>query len=59
MNYEFHPEAILEFQKFAVFYESRQVGLGARFIAAVQSSVDRIVAAPLSCRVMEEDVRLN
>lgn len=57
MSYEFHPEALSEFQESAVFYESQQAGLGARFIAAVQSSVDRIVLAPQSCRVMEEDVR--
>jgi len=57
MNYEFHPEALSEFQESAVFYESQQIGLGARFIAAVQSAVDHIVAAPQSCRVMEEDVR--
>lgn len=57
MSYEFHPEALSEFQESAVFYESQQAGLGARFIAAVQSAVDRIVAAPQSCRVMEENVR--
>lgn len=57
MSYEFHPEALSEFQESAVFYESQQAGLGARFIAAVQSAVDRIVASPQSCRVMEENVR--
>lgn len=57
MSYEFHPEALSEFRESAVFYESQQFGLGARFIAAVQSSIDRIIVAPLSCRVMEEEVR--
>ena len=57
MNYEFHPEALYEFQKAAVYYETQQPGLGVRFIAAVQSAVDHIVASPESWRVMEEDVR--
>ena len=45
MNYEIHPEALSEFQESAVFYESQQNGLGVRFIAAVQSAVDHIVAS--------------
>lgn len=43
MNYEFHPEALREFRESAVFYESQQSGLGARFIAAVQSAVDTLL----------------
>lgn len=57
MNYEFHPEALREFRESAVFYESQQSGLGARFIAAVQSAVDHIVASPEVWRVLEGDVR--
>jgi len=37
MIYEFHPEALYEFQASAVFYNSQQLGLGDRFIVAVQS----------------------
>ena len=57
MKYKFHPEALAEFQESAVFYESQQIGLGARFIVAVESVLNHIVTAPQSCRVMDEDVR--
>lgn len=57
MRYEFHPEALLEFQDAAVFYEAQQLGLGVRFIAAVQSAVDHIAASPKIWRVVEDDTR--
>ena len=57
MRVEFHPEALREFQESATFYEARQSGLGVRFVAAVQSSVNHIVISPESWRVMEGDVR--
>ena len=57
MKYEFHPEALLEFQDSAVFYEAQQPGLGARFVSAVQSAVDHIIVSPKAWRVMEGDVR--
>jgi len=56
MRYEFHPEALREFKFAATYYESQQCGLGVRFIAAVQSAVDHIVASPQSWRVLEENV---
>ncbi len=57
MKYEFHPEALDEFQDAAIFYEEQQGGLGDRFIAAVQSAVGHIVESPNSWRIMEDDVR--
>jgi len=57
MKFDFHPEALEEFQDAAIFYESHQSGLGGRFIDAVQSAVDCIVESPDSWRVMEGDVR--
>ncbi len=57
MKYEFHPEALDEFQDAAIFYEEQQGGLGDRFIAAVQSAVEHIVESPNSWRIMEDDVR--
>ena len=53
MRYEFHPEALLEFQDSAVFYEAQQPGLGARFVSAVQSAVDQVIASPKAGRVMK------
>lgn len=46
MRAEFHPEALAEFRAAAEFYETRQHGLGDRFIAAVESCVARTTAAP-------------
>ncbi len=57
MNYEFHPDALSEFQESVIFYEAQQNGLGVRFMAAVQSAIDHIVIAPESYRVLEEEVR--
>ena len=53
MNYQFHPEALREFQAATVYYEGQQRGLGARFIAAV----DHIMASTPSWRVLEDEVR--
>ena len=39
------------------FIESQQLGLGNRFVLAVQSAVDHIVAAPRTFRVMDGEVR--
>jgi hypothetical protein len=39
MRVEYHPEALAEFREAAIYYESRQRGLGGRFIGAVESSV--------------------
>lgn len=56
MKYEFHPEALSEFQAAAIYYETQQTGLGARFIAAVQVAIDHIVVSPQSWRMLEADV---
>ncbi|HEX5338575.1 MAG TPA: type II toxin-antitoxin system RelE/ParE family toxin [Gallionella sp.] len=57
MRYQFHPEALRERHESATFYEAQQNALGLRFIAAVQSAVDRIVTSPEAWRVMDVDVR--
>ena len=57
MNYRFHPEALAELQSAARYYETCQLGLGSRFIAAVETAVERIVLSPQSWRIMEGDVR--
>ena len=57
MKHEFHPDALTEFRESAVFYEAQQLGLGNRFVSAVQSAVDHIVVAPRTFRVMDGEVR--
>jgi plasmid stabilization system protein ParE len=42
MRYEFHPEALEEFEEAARYYSRRQPGLELRFIASIREVVDRI-----------------
>ena len=39
MKYEFHPEALFEFESAADFYAERQKGLEFRFIDAAHSAI--------------------
>jgi toxin ParE1/3/4 len=57
MRYEFHPEALDEFEEAALYYARRQSGLELRFIASVGSAIDVILDDPLRWRAFEEDVR--
>lgn len=57
MRVEFHPVAQEEFRAAAEFYEAQQQGLGDRFITAVESCIARIVQAPTSWRIVEDDIR--
>jgi toxin ParE1/3/4 len=57
MNYEFHPEALVEFEEAARYYESRQGELGTRFIEVIEEAFREICAAPARWRIFEEDVR--
>ena len=42
----FHPEALAEFEAAVVHYEHEHPGLGARFVASIESALDRIADAP-------------
>ena len=42
----FHPEALAEFEAAVVHYEQEHPGLGARFVASIESALDRIEDAP-------------
>ncbi len=57
MKYGFHPEARLEYREAAVFYESRQPGLGAAFTREIEAAIDRILETPELFRFVEQDVR--
>ena len=57
MRYEFHPEALEEFEEAALYYSRRQPGLDLRFIESVRETVDRILEEPIRWRILEEDVR--
>ncbi len=57
MKYEFHPEALDEFEAAAHYYAGCQTGLGQRFIASVESSLQLLAESPTRWRVFEQDVR--
>src|SRR5215210_6839771 len=46
IDYKFHPEAALEFEEAAAFYESRMAGLGVSFAAEVERTVSLIRQFP-------------
>lgn len=57
MNYEFHPEALAEYQAAADYYAARQSGLELRFIESVELAIQRVREAPERWRILEEEVR--
>ncbi len=46
MKYEFHPEALAEYEEAAKYYAGCQAGLEIRFMAAVEHTVRQILEAP-------------
>ena len=57
MRIEFHPEALAEFQDAAQYYAGCQENLELRFIAAVETVLDRIQQNPERARIFEDDIR--
>jgi plasmid stabilization system protein ParE len=57
MKFNFHPEALAEFQGAGRHYRLNQEGAGLRFVASVEDAIDRILEAPLRWRILEDDVR--
>lgn len=57
MNYEFLGEAREEFWEAALYYESREIGLGLRFRNEVAHAVQKILADPLLWREHEGGFR--
>lgn len=56
MRYEFHPEAISEYETAVEYYAERDPALAARFVAAINETLGRIVESPYRWRVIEDDV---
>jgi toxin ParE1/3/4 len=58
MNFEFHPEALEEYQEASRYYAERNPQLVARrFIQSVEAAIGRIVDAPERWRIIDEDLR--
>jgi toxin ParE1/3/4 len=56
MRYEFHPEALEEYQHAVNWYAQKGAVLPLRFIEAVEDAIGRVVEAPERWRVIDEDV---
>ena len=46
MSYQFHPEAGAEHLETVAYYEARQAGLGASYLAAFESVLEEVCEAP-------------
>jgi len=57
MRLAFHPEALTEYSEATLYYEERQAGLGADFVADIEATIERIIESPTRWRILEEDVR--
>ncbi len=57
MKYEFHPEALDEYEDATRFYADCQDGLELRFITCVESAFRQLSETPSRWRLFEEDVR--
>jgi len=57
MRYEFHPEALDEYEDTARYYAGCQDGLELRFMACVESVFRQVSEAPARGRLFEQDVR--
>jgi len=57
MRFEFHPEALAEYEDAARYYSECQPGLELRFISAVEHVIQQILDTPESWRIVDEDVR--
>ncbi len=57
MRYEFHPEALEEYNEAGLYYAKKKPGLDLRFIVCVEKAIERVLDAPLRYRAFDEDVR--
>lgn len=57
MKFDFHPDALREYEDAVSYYEGRQAGLGERFILAIEDAFESIRLAPERWPVLEQDVR--
>lgn len=58
MTFEFHPEALVEYEEAAVWYEERRSRLGIEFIDVVEAAISAILEAPGKYQQVEDGVRV-
>ena len=56
MKFEFHPEALAEYQEAARYYAGCQKGLELRFMAAVEHAIKQIVETPNRWPVLDDEI---
>ena len=57
MRFEFHPDALAEYEEAARHYAACQARLELRFIGAVEHAIHQILDAPDTWGIFEEDIR--
>lgn len=57
MKWDFHPEALEEYESAASYYSERDPELQLRFIESIEASIERVLEAPTRWRVIDDDVR--
>lgn len=57
MKYQFHPEALVEFEEATRYYAAIQAELAQRFIENVEAAINRLSERPSAYAILEQDVR--
>lgn len=57
MRFEFHEEALKEYNQAAIYYAGLGEGIGLRFVDAVEQTIDLILQHPMAGRVILGDAR--
>ena len=57
MRFEFHPEALEEYDDAGHYYAGQQPDLDLRFIACIEEAITLILEDPYRWRPFDEDVR--
>jgi plasmid stabilization system protein ParE len=57
MKWDFHPEALAEFDASAAYYADIDPELQLRFIEAIEAAIDQVLAAPTRWRMIDDEVR--
>ncbi len=57
MNWDFHPEALAEYEAAAAYYGEHDPDLQLRFIEAIEDAINRVLESPTAWRVIDDDVR--
>jgi plasmid stabilization system protein ParE len=58
MTFDFHPEAMAEYEEAGIWYEERRHRLGLEFLAAVETAVATILKSPDRYQPVGSDVRV-